>query len=229
MTRFLALIPARGGSKGVPNKNMREMGGLPLIGHTIAAARGASCTPRIWVSTDSPAIAEYATRLGVVTDDLRPEVLSGDSALTADVVRYELTRFAAKGDLFDYVMLLQPTTPFRTAQHIDEAVACFLASSSPSLISVCEVGGNHPDCMYRLRGSLLEKLTPIKAGTRRQMLETLYLRNGSIYLTSIRHFEHTGQLVSDNPACYVMTRRCSINIDEPEDLLFAETLLNHGH
>jgi CMP-N,N'-diacetyllegionaminic acid synthase len=228
MSSVLALIPARGGSKGVPFKNMRPVGGIPLIGHAIRAAQAASCAPRILLSTDSREMADYAGSLGVPTDRLRPEHLSGDLSPTSDVVRHELAMLAAGGEHFEHILLLQPTTPLRVARHIDEAMARYRASGADSLISVCDVGGCHPEYMYRISGETLEKLTRSVPGKRRQTMESLYLRNGAIYISSVEHFERTGLLVSANPAYYLMDRRCSVNIDEPEDLKFAEALISLG-
>lgn len=230
MTRFLAIIPARAGSKGIPFKNMKPLGGLPLIGHTIRAALDAECRPRILVSTDSSEIADFATSMEVPTTQLRPAELSGDDASTTEVVRYELaTCEAVSKETYDHILLLQPTSPMRNARHIDEAVKCYMRSGAPSLISVCEVGPGHPDYIYRERGGLLEKMLEGVIGVRRQHLEKLYLRNGAIYIVSVPHFTRTGELASAKPAFYVMDRHSSVNIDEPEDLRFSEALLLHGH
>ena len=224
--RILAIIPARAGSKGVPNKNLLSVGGVPLVGRAIQVGLGASCRPHIVVSTDSPQIAEYATRSGVPTPLLRPAELSSDDATTASVVQYELTRTSEEtGQTFDHILLLQPTAPLRKVSHVDAAMARYSQSGASSLVSVCDVGGLHPDCMYRQNGGFLEKLTPSRPGVRRQNFEPLYIRNGAIYIVSVAHFIQTGQLVSDNPAYYQMDRADSINIDEPIDLSFAEVLI----
>jgi CMP-N-acetylneuraminic acid synthetase len=225
---FLAIIPARAGSKGIPFKNMCRLGDRPLIGHAIRAALDARHVTRVIVSTDSREIADYASHCGAPTRRLRPADLSADAASTAEVVRYEIDRHAAEtGELFDHLMLLQPTSPLRTSQHIDAAATCYLAAGARSLISVCEAGPAHPDYMYRVRDGLLEKFVGGQVGIPRQQLEKLYLRNGAIYITARAHFDATGSLVSSHPAYYVMDRKSSINIDEPDDLMIAEALLRH--
>jgi CMP-N,N'-diacetyllegionaminic acid synthase len=226
----LAIIPARGGSKGIPFKNMRPLAGVPLIGHTIRAALSATRLARVLVSTDSRAIADFATTMGVPTNRLRPDHLSNDSARSSDVVQYELkTQATETPERYDHVVLLQPTSPLRTAGHIDEAIATYVQAGAPSLISVCDVGAGHPDYMYRARGDHAEKFLQGDVGSPRQKLERLYLRNGAIYITATAYLEQTGQLVSPNPAFYVMDRRSSINIDEPDDLTIAEALLSRGN
>jgi CMP-N,N'-diacetyllegionaminic acid synthase len=225
VNRFIAIIPARGGSKGIPFKNMRPLAGMPLIGHSIRAALGAQYITRVIVSTDSREIADYATQSGVPTGRLRPEHLADDTAPTVDVVRYELDRHVADtGEQFDHVVLLQPTSPFRTAADLDAAAAAYLSSGAASLISVCDVGSGHPDYMYRIRGNTLEKLLAGTVGIPRQSLERICLRNGAIYITALTHFNRTGALVCAQPSYYLMDRRSSINIDDSEDLLIAQAL-----
>lgn len=227
MSGLLAVIPGRGGSKGIPFKNMRPLAGVPLIGYTIRAALDAASLTSVVVSTDSAEIAEYATSAGVPTLRLRPEHLSTDTTPSTDVVRYELARHVKEtGTRPNHLVLLQPTSPLRTAAHIDEAVSRYLETGAPSLISVCDVGAGHPDYMYRQADGLLDRFLPGPAVARRQQLEQVYLRNGAIYITSVAYFEQTGKLVSERPAFYVMERRTSINVDEPEDLLFAQGLLS---
>jgi CMP-N-acetylneuraminic acid synthetase len=153
--------------------------------------------------------------------------LAGDNASSIDVVKYEIdTHFGETGEQFEHVVLLQPTSPLRTAAHVDSAVSQYLAAGAPSLISVCEVGPAHPDYMYRQRDGLLEKFLDGEVGCPRQSLEQLYLRNGAIYITAVAHLNETGTLVSSRPAYYVMDRRSSVNIDEPDDLVMAQALLS---
>jgi CMP-N-acetylneuraminic acid synthetase len=156
--------------------------------------------------------------------------LASDYATTASVVQYELTRTSEEtGQVFDNILLLQPTAPLRKVSHVDAAMDRYLQSGATSLVSVCDVGGFHPDCMYRQIEGFLEKLTPSRPGVRRQNFEPLYIRNGAIYIVSVEYFIQTGQLVSENPAYYQMDRSDSINIDEPNDLSFAEVLINNGN
>lgn len=220
----VAIIPARGGSKGIPFKNMQIVDGLPLVGHTLRAARGSTSINRIIVSTDSREIADYATSMGIATKRLRPEALSRDDSPTADVVRHELDTDDT-GERFAHVVLLQPTSPLRSARHIDEAFDAYLASGLPSLVSVCDAGPSHPDYMYSADGLRLKKLLGGRAGVRRQDLPQVFVRNGAIYITATSYFAQTGRLVSPEPAFYVMDRPSSLNIDGPADLLMARALL----
>jgi CMP-N,N'-diacetyllegionaminic acid synthase len=230
MKGILAIIPARGASKGIPRKNLRMLGSLPLIGHTLRAALGVSCIDTVIVSTDSREIADFAGEMGVPTEHLRPAHLAEDNTPSTAVVEYELAAHRERtGTRAEHVMLLQPTAPLRQARHIDEAVAVYEASGADSLISVCDVGPGHPDYMYRAREGLLERFLETQSHTRRQELPRLYLRNGAIYIAATSYFERTGKLIAPHTAYYEMDRRSSVNIDEPEDLSLAQALLNLGH
>src|SRR5581483_7052056 len=120
--RLIAIIPARGGSKGVPRKNIRPLNGRPLIAYSIAAAQAATSVQDIVVSTDSQEIAEISRGLGAEVR-LRPAALSADDTPTRDVLEHVVNELAAEGDRPDAVLTLQPTSPLRTARHIDEAIA----------------------------------------------------------------------------------------------------------
>lgn len=225
MSVVLAIIPARGGSKGIPGKNMQLLGGTPLIGHTIRAALEATCLSHVVVSTDSPEIAKFASAQGIVTRQLRPPELSTDTAPSVDVVRYEIdAHLSREGVRPTDVVLLQPTSPLRTASHIDAAMARYLESRTGSLVSVCDVGPGHPDYMYRPNADTLEPLLPDAGAARRQNKMPVFLRNGAIYITSVDYLYATGRLFSERPAFYVMDRRHSINIDDPADLQMAQAL-----
>src|SRR5690606_27271515 len=118
--KFIAIIPARGGSKGIPDKNIVDVLGKPLIGYTIEAAQQSKYLDCLFVSTDSERIADVCGRFGISVKELRPSALATDEAKTIDVLRHVLRKFPVGS--FDYVVLLQPTQPLRTARHIDEAI-----------------------------------------------------------------------------------------------------------
>lgn len=224
--QVLALIPARGGSKGIPGKNTKELAGKPLIAYTIEAARGCSCLDDVLVSTDSEAIAETARTYGAWVPFLRPEELASDTSKTMDAVLYTLRRLAKEGKEYDYVVLLQPTSPLRTSRDIEGAfklaletgedvVAVSEVADSPILMRTCDDKGN---------------LTSLLSGgstVRRQDMPKYYRVNGSIYVNRVDSLTEETSL-NDNPVGYVMPRECSVDIDEPVDFAVAEYYLRRG-
>lgn len=218
----LAIIPARGGSKGVPRKNIAPLGGKPLIAWTIEAALAARCVSRTIVSTDSPEIAEAARAAGADVPFLRPDHLASDTATTLDVIAH--ARQACPG--FDVLLVLQPTSPLRQAADIDAAFAQMMASGAESCTSVCEAD-TPPWLMYRQTetGFVESVLPPWPGGMRRQDLPPVYVLNGALYFVKTTAFDATGQLLPKPTAGYVMPVQTSIDIDTHNDLQRAEVAL----
>ncbi len=221
--RVLGLIPARGGSKSIPRKNLVDLGGLPLIQWTIQAALGSSLT-RVVVSTDSEEIATVSQSLGAEVPFIRPIELSSDSTLSIDVALHALD---VLDEEFDAVMLLQPTSPFRTASDIDSAIN--IIDGASSVISVVPVDGTHPARMKFIENGLL--IDPPFAETTenmpRQELRPMFIRNGAIYLTrtpEIRNRTFKGSL----SRALVMSKERSINIDSFFELAIARATLTNG-
>lgn len=221
----LAIIPARGGSKGVPRKNIAPLGGKPLIAWTIEAALAARCVSRTIVSTDSPEIAEVARAAGAEVPFLRPDHLASDTATTLDVITH--ARQACPG--YDALLVLQPTSPLRQATDIDAAFAQMIASGAQSCTSVCEAD-TPPWLMYRQSetGFIEGVLPPWPGGMRRQDLPPVYVLNGALYFVKTTAFDATGQLLPAPTTGYVMPARASIDIDTPEDFRRAEAALAAG-
>jgi CMP-N,N'-diacetyllegionaminic acid synthase len=224
--KILAVIPARGGSKGISLKNIALLRGRPLIAYTIDAAREATSLERIIVSTDNEEIAAVSYSLGAEVV-MRPAELATDETSTIAVLQHVVTELAETGYRPDAVMTLQPTSPLRTSKHIDEAARAFandpLADSLVSCIEVPHVF--HPNSVMRLTiaGSLLPFLDLPQPG-RRQDKEPVFARNGAaIYITSTKRlceFIFGGRLIP-----YMMSDEVSIDIDQPADLAIAERLL----
>lgn len=221
----LAIIPARGGSKGVPRKNIAPLGGKPLIAWTIEAALAARCVSRTIVSTDSPEIAEAARAAGADVPFLRPDHLASDTATTLDVIAH--ARQACPG--FDVLLVLQPTSPLRQAADIDAAFAQMMASGGESCTSVCEVD-TPPWLMYRQTeaGFVESLLPPWPGGMRRQDLPPVYVLNGALYFVKTSAFDATGQLLPKPTAGYIMATQASIDIDTHDDFRRAEAALVAG-
>lgn len=222
--RILGVVPARGGSKSVPRKNIAPLAGVPLIGYTIQAARAAKRLARCIVSTDDEEIAETARRLGADVPFLRPAQLSTDAALSLPVLQHAMEQAEAADGPYDAVMMLQPTSPLRASSDIDTAAELLERSGADSVVSVVDVGGWHPARMKRvLEGGVLvnyadpdgpEDMRP------RQALPPVYIRNGAIYL-SRRTVIVAGAMVGKDCRAYIMPAERSINVDGPADLVAA--------
>lgn len=216
--RVLGIIPARGGSKGVPRKNVRMLGGKPLICHSIDAAKASKSVSHFLVSTDNPEITEVAKSWGAEVLP-RPAELAQDTTPMPDVIHHVLRE---RGSGFDIILLLQPTCPQRTSEDIDAALALFNDSKVQSVMSVYQVEDHHPGRMYKVAGGRLAPLFPELIAARRQDLPAIFHRNGAIYACRVDHFKRTGFLWDEQPVPYVMPRDRSLNIDDPFDFEIAE-------
>lgn len=230
--RILGVITARGGSKGVPRKNIRELGGKPLIAWTIEAAVSAKVLDRVILSTDDAEIADIGRGLGADIPFIRPAALATDTSHHPDVMRHAVEAMKASfGEVYDVVVCLQPTVPFRRGWHIDEAGERFLASDADSLISV-KRQDYPPWWMFELADDRLRPAIPFGAGVNvfnleRQEFPNVYRPNGAVYFTWTKYLLSSGALVNmDNCAYYEMENTYSVDIDSEEDFALAETLLN---
>lgn len=222
-----AIIPARGGSQGVVGKNMRLLGGKPLIHHTIDAAKRASKVSLIVVSTEDEAIAQYAMSVGVKV--LRhPASLSTDSSATYPVIRWALYELEQNGYVIDLCAVLRATTPLRTAADIDSAISMLIANpDADSVVSVRPAIGIHPIRLKRVEpdGRLVDAFeSEGNSPKRRQEFERLYLRNGGIYAARRDVIGNDG-LWGKHCLAYVMPEERSVNINTDYDFLVAQLLL----
>ncbi len=227
--RILAIIPARGGSKGIPGKNTLSVGGKPMIAHTIGPALQAlqeGAVQELIVSTDDEGIAAIARQWGAPVPFLRPPSLAGDRSRSIDYVLHALDYFAAeRGQAFDAVLILQPTSPLRRAEHIVEAVAQFRSATEPSLISCFQEPSLLPTILYfHEEGHAVPLAAQHNTGSARQDVSPLYVRNGAIYLCDVDYLRQHGKLVSDRPLLFEMSKAQSVNLDSAEDL---ETLRSY--
>jgi CMP-N,N'-diacetyllegionaminic acid synthase len=230
---IVAIIPARGGSKGIPRKNLVSLAGRPLIGFSIEAARSASCIDRVLVSTDDIEIAEVARALGADAPFLRPENLAGDAAPMLGVLQHAQAWLQAQGESVEALVLLQPTSPFRTSRHIEEAVALFRSTQATSVVSVVEVPHQfNPVSVMKLseQGALVSFIGDQALVTRRQDKPKVYARNGPAVLVCHPNTLHAGALYGDRCVPYLMSEDDSLDIDAPRDLILAEqSLQSRGH
>lgn len=220
----LGLIPARGGSKGVPHKNRRLVAGKPLISYSIDAALFSKRLTQIVVSTDDPEIAEIARGAGVTLVD-RPSELAGDASPVIDAVRHALQSVQNRGfSAVDGVVLLQPTTPLRTADDIDRAVDLYFLHGRKPVCSVYRCEDNHPARMYTIEHGRLLSLMPEMSAMRRQDLPHVYHRNGALYVFGQRQVDD-GTIIDRDMTPYVMSQHASVNIDTELDFILLEAIL----
>lgn len=217
----LAIIVARGGSKGVPRKNVRIVGGKPLIAHTIEAARSAACVDRVILSTDDAEIAAVAARYGCEIPFLRDPTLATDTASSSEVVVDALERCPG----YDYFVLLQPTSPLRTAADVDACAGACLAAGAPACVSVTEVRES-PFWMYRLgEGQTLSPILPPVMATRRQDLEKIYTLNGAVYFADSGWYMHHKTFLSPSTIAHVMPAERSVDLDTEADFAYLDLLI----
>jgi CMP-N-acetylneuraminic acid synthetase len=226
--KLLAVIPARGGSKAVPRKNIRLVGGKPLIAYTIETALAARhLLYRIVVSTDDEEIARVARAYGAEVPFLRPAHLAGDQVPTLPVLQHAV-RFIEGQDqvTMDWVLLLQPTAPLRVAKDIEEALALARQGGCDSVISVVQVSAVHPILMKRIEdGRLLPYCMEEKEGTRRQDYQpAAYMRNGAIYLTRRDVLMERNSLWGTISRPYIMPPARSVSIDSELDLRLVDII-----
>jgi CMP-N-acetylneuraminic acid synthetase len=216
--KIVAVIPARAGSKGIPNKNIVDVNGNPLIVYTINAALESRYIDRIYVSTDSIEIADVCRAHGVEVESLRPQYLATDEAKTIDVLRYTLHSLQSQNEIYDYVVLLQPTQPLRSCVHIDEAISLIAAHEDASIISVSEVE-EHPLFMRKINESgKLESLLQTSSTVRRQDLPIYYKVNGAIYINKVSDIVTQDISLNDNKIPYVMDKQYDLDVDTLADL-----------
>jgi CMP-N-acetylneuraminic acid synthetase len=224
---FLCIIPARAGSKGVKNKNIKLLGGKPLIYWTIKEALKIKEFSKVIVSTDSKKIQNISKKYGAECPFLRPKNISRDKSLTIDVIKHAVKYLDAKSfDKFENIVLLQPTSPFRKKIDIKNAIKKFLKNKrASSLISVVEVGDFHPARMYYINNNKLEKnkLSESKVGRPRQNLKTMYLRNGAIYIIKKKNINRN--FLGTFPIGFLMPKDRSLNIDDNYDFEIAKNYI----
>lgn len=215
--RVLAVIPARGGSRGIRRKNLADLAGMPLIQWTINAAIQSAIIDSILVSTDDPDVAALAVEQGIAVLD-RPQALAGDRATAAEVIAHAISSTGHDGIL----VYLQPTSPFRASVDIDRSLELLTSGDAEGVVSVTEVAEN-PEWMYRLSAtdSVLEPVIANHSAFRRQDLPRTVRLNGAVYCAAAASLLPDGNFFRLRLAGYEMPASRSIDIDEPEDLELA--------
>lgn len=230
--KILAIIPARGGSKGIPKKNIKPLDGKPLLYYSIREAKKSKWINRLVVSTEDPEIKKVAEEFGAEVID-RPLELSQDTSTTPDTLIHVINYFKAKENYSpDIVILLQATTPLRKSQDIDKAIELFVKKSPDSVVSVCEAPAKmNPHWVRKIEHGLLKpylKEDEDRPHLMRQELPKVYWRNGMIYIVKTEILLKTKNLYGDICIPYIMEPRYRINIDEPTDFMLVELLIEKG-
>ncbi len=224
--RTLGVIPARGGSKGVPKKNLQPLAGRPLIAFTADAARESRRLSRLIVSTDDPAIRDVARGLRLEVPFLRPKELAQDDTLMLPVLQHAVRAMATHGFAADAVVLLQPTSPLRRGEHIDRAIDLLESTGAESVVTVVEVPHQfNPASVMRLDG---ERLKPFIDGPlilRRQDKPRAFARNGPAVLVVRTAVLERGSLYGDDCRPLIMSAEESVDVDSADDLATLERLL----
>jgi len=222
--KILALIPARGGSKGVLRKNVRLLAGKPLIAWTIEQVKQSTVVDRIITSTDDDEIASVARKYGSEAPFKRPLELAHDTAKSIDVIQHTLKWLQDNGGLFDILVLLQPTSPLREVADIDLAVELLFKKNAAAIVSVCKA--EHCSCLTnRLseQGSMKDFIGSEYEGN--QQLSDLYRLNGAIYVVYVDFMRQHRTFFGDKTFAYIMPPERSVDIDTETDFEFAEFLL----
>lgn len=223
----LALIPARGGSKGVLRKNMRLVGGKPLIGHTIDAAMTSKRISAVYLSSEDTEILEYGRSRGVITVK-RPLHYASDTSTASDVLGHFIETLPTDLQAEDPIIVyLQPTSPLRTAQHIDLAIDSMLSKGASVLTAVCKMKQTpFKSLTINEKGYLSPLFSESFLNANRQSLKEAFYPNGSIYIFYLSQFK--GRFPSSNSVPYLMTERESLDVDTEEDFDLLRTIMDGG-
>jgi len=226
--KILAIIPARGGSKRLPRKNILPLAGKPLIAWTIEAAIESAYIDKVIVSTDDTEIGAVAESYGVDMPFYRPAYLSSDTATSIDVVLHAIDKLSETNEYYDLIVLLQPTSPLRGSEHINQAFIEYVEKKAVSIVSVCKTEHSPIWCnTLPLNNSMTGFLPSEFKNMRSQDLPTYYRLNGAIYISSVDNLKKTKSFIEGEKAfASIMATEKSIDIDELIDFQIAEMLID---
>lgn len=230
--KILAIIPARGGSKGVPRKNIKLLNGKPLLQYTSDVALKSSLIDTLVLSTDDDEIGQVGKQLGIEVPFKRPANLAADKSPTLPVILHALDYYKSMGQQFDAVCLLQVTSPFRTVEFLNKAITTFIAQNTDSLVSVQEVPHEYnPHWTFEINknGNLKIATGEKEIISRRQDLPKTYHRDGSIYITKTAVLEKQQSLYGNSIAYIVSPKEFYVNIDTLQDWEKAEQMVKKNN
>ena len=222
---MIAIIPARGGSKGLPGKNIKPLNGKPLIAYTIEEALKTKNITRVIVSTDDSEIAEVAKKYGAEIPFMRPKSLADDTAKSIDVYNYTIKRLEEEENSeINEVIILQPTSPLRTSQHIDEAIELYFTKKADSVVSYCQE--EHPVFWHKYinEEGKFEDIFEEDYLKNRQEIRPTYFPNGAIYILK-KEMLSKGTYYSDKSYAYIMDSQFSVDIDTETEFNFVQFLM----
>ena len=228
--RFLAHIPARGGSKRLPNKNILDLGGKPLIAWTIEAALQCAYIDRVIVSTDSHKIASISKRYGADIPFIRPSELASDEARGIDAIIYAINSLESVSDSYDYIVQLQPTSPLRTSSHITNAIDFMIGNHADAVMSVCKTSHNPLWCNTLPTNKDMSGFIPEKIKNKdSRELPSYYRLNGAIAICcKKRVLKEKTFFIKSNFFAFQMNEMESVDIDTEMDLKFASFLMDYN-
>ena len=225
----IAIIPARSGSKGLKDKNIKELNGKPLIAYSIEAALESKMFDKVFVSTDSQKYADIAIQYGADASFLRSEVNSSDTAGSWDVIREVISRLKELGEEYDEVMLLQATSPLRTAEDIVKSIELLHEKKGKAVVSLTECDHSPIWCNTLPEDMSMDEFDREEyKDLPRQMLPTFYRYNGAIYLVTAEELQNKEHMLEKGCFAYVMPQNRSIDIDTALDFMIAETIMKAG-
>ena len=230
--RVLAIIPARGGSKGLPKKNIKNLAGKPLVAWPISAALGCKEVDKVIVSSDCGEIAKIAEKWGAEVPFLRPDDLSGDNASSMDVVMHVIEELEDQREHFDYVVMLEPTSPLTESEDLSQALKLLTESSinADAIVGVSCIEATHPEYSVKrsadglIKPAFMKNFASLK---RRQDVDELYFLEGSLYISSVRAFKSHKTFYGSTTLGYVVPRWKSFEIDELVDFFCIEAIINN--
>lgn len=223
--KILAVVPARGGSKGVPRKNIINVGGFPLIKYTIDCGKNSKYLDRVVVSTEDLLIKKIAEENRGDVPFLRPKELAEDTSKTIDCIVHAVDTLKGMGEVYDYVMILQNTVPLRKSWHVDEAIEMIIDKNEKSLVSISEVE-EHPILMRTLNeDNSVESLLHINSTMRRQDFPKFYKVDGAIYIQKLDEDFNLNTSLNDGKLGYIIDKKYTTDIDNYIDIKIVEYYL----
>lgn len=225
--KILAIIPARGGSKGLPGKNIRPLLGKPLIAWSIEHAQKSELVDEIFISTDSQGIADVAETFGIKVPTLRPAELAVDTAPSSAFIEYTINKYKSEGKDFDYFILLEPTSPLREAEDVDKSIRQLIDNPEfDSIVGVCKAEDVHPAFMVKVgeRGELKPYEAEMKA-LRRQELPDVFYFEGTVYVSKCSAFIEKKAFYHDSTLPYIVPKWKAPEVDDIVDFVTIEAIL----
>ena len=225
--KILGVIPARGGSKGIPHKNLYNLNGKTLISYTIESAKQSKYLTRFIVSTDSKEIAQVAKQYSASVPFIRPAELATDEALSVDVMKHAVLEMERQDVLrYEFLVMLQPTTPLRPAGLIDKVIEKLIKTGCDTVITMVDVEAYHPARMYRIENDMLINIMDERIPMRpRQELPSVYIRSGDVYASKRNVIFEKNSLIGGDCRPVIIPSKTAVNIDTIKDMILAEYYL----